>query len=101
MGTAERAAELLRALAHPVRLQIVELLSNHDHRCVHELVEQLAVSQPAVSQHLQVLRAAELVIGTRVGKEVRYRLSDHHVAHIVLDSLAHADESAAAERTVS
>jgi len=98
MSTAERAAELLRALAHPVRLQIVEQLSSHDHRCVHELVDQLGVAQPAVSQHLQVLRAAHLVIGTRVGKEVRYRLSDHHVAHIVLDSLAHADEG---ERTVS
>ena len=92
IGTAERAAELLRALAHPLRLQIVEQLSAHEHRCVHELVGELGAPQPTVSQHLQVLRAAQLVIGTRVGKEVRYRLSDDHVAHIVLDSLAHADE---------
>lgn len=93
MATAERAAEILRALAHPLRLQIVEQLSAHENRCVHELVDELAAPQPTVSQHLRVLRSAQLVIGTRDGKEVRYSLTDHHVAHIVLDSLAHADET--------
>lgn len=83
---------MLRALAHPLRLQIVEQLSEHEHRCVHELVDALAAPQPAVSQHLQVLRAARLVEGRRLGKEVRYSLTDHHVSHIVLDSIAHAQE---------
>lgn len=83
---------MLRALAHPLRLQIVEQLSEHEHRCVHELVDALGAPQPSVSQHLQVLRAARLVEGHRRGKEVRYSLADHHVSHIVLDSIAHAQE---------
>lgn len=89
---AAKASEMLRALSHPLRLQIVEQLSIHEHRCVHELVDSLAAPQPAVSQHLRVLRAARLVVGQRVGKEVRYALIDNHVSHIVVDALAHARE---------
>lgn len=89
---AVKASEMLRALSHPLRLQIVEQLSIHEHRCVHELVASLGAPQPAVSQHLQVLRAARLVVGQRVGKEVRYSLSDNHVSHIVIDALAHVQE---------
>lgn len=85
---------MLRALSHPLRLQIVEQLSVHEHRCVNELVDSLGAPQPAVSQHLRVLRGARLVVGRRVGKEVRYSLSDNHVAHIVIDALAHAEEPA-------
>jgi DNA-binding transcriptional ArsR family regulator len=89
---AVKASEMLRALSHPLRLQIVEQLSVHEHRCVHELVDSLGAPQPTVSQHLRVLRGARLVVGRRVGKEVRYSLSDSHVSHIVLDALAHAEE---------
>lgn len=85
------AAALLKALAHPGRLQIVAELSESD-RCVHELVDALGIAQPTVSQHLQVLRAARLVTASRVGKENRYTLTDHHVSHIVGDAIAHASE---------
>ena len=85
------AAALLKALAHPRRLQIVAELADQD-RCVHELVDALGIAQPTVSQHLQVLRAARLVTATRVGKENRYTLADHHVSHIVGDAIAHAAE---------
>ncbi|MFK7919365.1 MAG: ArsR/SmtB family transcription factor [Ilumatobacter sp.] len=85
------AAALLKALAHPGRLQIVSELTDAD-RCVHELVDALGIAQPTVSQHLQVLRAARLVTATRVGKENRYTLVDHHVSHIAGDAIAHADE---------
>lgn len=85
------AATLLKALAHPRRLQIVTELGQGD-RCVHDLVDALGIAQPTVSQHLQVLRAARLVTATRVGKENRYTLADHHVGHIVTDAIAHANE---------
>jgi DNA-binding transcriptional ArsR family regulator len=85
-------AELLRALAHPARLQIAVELDRGD-RCVHELTDLLGLAQPTISQHLQVLRAARLVTGTRVGREIRYSLSDHHVGHIAIDAVAHAAES--------
>ncbi|SPM35973.1 DNA-binding transcriptional regulator, ArsR family [Mycobacterium rhizamassiliense] len=87
----DAAGELLRALAAPVRIAIV-LQLRESHRCVHELVDALGVPQPLVSQHLKILKAAGVVTGERSGREVLYRLADHHLAHIVVDAVAHASE---------
>jgi ArsR family transcriptional regulator len=88
----ENAGELLRALSAPVRIAIV-LQLHEGARCVHELVEALNVTQPLISQHLRVLKAAELVRGQRRGREVVYTLVDDHLAHIVIDAVAHAQEN--------
>ena len=78
----DTAGDLLRALAAPVRIAIV-LQLRESSRCVHELVDALGVPQPLVSQHLRILKAAGVVAGERSGREVHYRLVDHHLAHIV------------------
>jgi ArsR family transcriptional regulator, zinc-responsive transcriptional repressor len=88
----EAAAALLKALVAPIRLALVDLLSEAP-RCVHELVAALDAPQPLVSQHLKVLRSAGLVATTRRGREVVYRLADEHVAHVVQDAVTHAGES--------
>jgi DNA-binding transcriptional ArsR family regulator len=85
------AGDLLRALAAPVRIAIVLQLRTSP-RCVHELVDALAVTQPLISQHLRVLKAAGVVRGDRRGREVVYRLVDDHLAHIVVDAVAHVEE---------
>ncbi|HVQ89052.1 MAG TPA: metalloregulator ArsR/SmtB family transcription factor [Actinomycetes bacterium] len=85
------AGELFRALSSPVRVALVSELTAGD-RCVHELVDSLGLPQPLVSQHLRVLRGADLVEGIRRGREVAYRLTDEHVAHIVSDAVHHAEE---------
>lgn len=87
------AGDLLRALSAPVRIAIVLELREAD-RCVHELVDALGVAQPLISQHLRVLKAAGVVHGERHGREVVYRLVDEHLAHIVVDAVAHAEEGA-------
>jgi ArsR family transcriptional regulator len=87
----DNAGEVLRALAAPVRIAIVLQLREAG-RCVHELVGALGVSQPLISQHLRVLKAAGVVRGERNGREVLYELVDDHLAHIVLDAVAHAEE---------
>ncbi len=87
----DAAGELLRALAAPVRIAIV-LQLRESHRCVHELVDALGVPQPLISQHLRILKGAGVVAGERAGREVLYRLADHHLAHIVVDAVAHAAE---------
>ncbi|PRX47091.1 ArsR family transcriptional regulator [Prauserella shujinwangii] len=92
-GTLADAGELLRALAAPVRIAIVLQLREGD-RCVHELVDALDVAQPLISQHLRVLKAAGVVHGERRGREVAYRLVDDHLAHIVVDAVAHVQEEA-------
>jgi DNA-binding transcriptional ArsR family regulator len=86
-----RATDLLKTLANSHRLAIVMRLAGGPH-CVHELVDALGVSQPLVSQHLRLLRSAGLVHGERRGREIAYSLSDDHVAHIVIDAVAHAAE---------
>ena len=88
------AVELLKALAAPVRLALVEELSRSP-RCVHELVDAVGVSQSLVSQHLRVLRGAGVVRGARRGREIAYSLVDEHIAHIVADAVSHAGEAPA------
>jgi DNA-binding transcriptional ArsR family regulator len=87
----EAASALLKALVAPMRLALVDLLSEAP-RCVHELVGALDAPQPLVSQHLKVLKSAGLVATTRRGREIVYRLADDHVAHVVRDAVAHARE---------
>jgi DNA-binding transcriptional ArsR family regulator len=89
----DTAGDLLRALAAPVRIAIV-LQLRESSRCVHELVDALGVPQPLVSQHLRILKSAGVVAGERTGREVHYRLVDHHLAEIVLAAVAHAGEYA-------
>jgi ArsR family transcriptional regulator, zinc-responsive transcriptional repressor len=87
----DTAGDLLRALAAPVRIALV-LQLRESSRCVHELVDALEVPQPLVSQHLRILKAAGVVAGERSGREVMYRLVDHHLADIVVAAVTHAAE---------
>ena len=87
----DRAGELLRALAAPVRIAIVLQLRESE-QCVHELVTALDLPQPLVSQHLRVLKTAGVVAGQRSGREVLYRLVDDHLAEIVVAAVSHARE---------
>lgn len=84
-----KGAELLKAMAHPLRLSMLASLVDEP-RCVHELVELTAATQPLVSQHLRVLRGADLVRSERRGREVVYSLADDHIHHIVVDTVDHA-----------
>ncbi len=90
------AAELFRALASPVRVGLLVELSREE-RCVHDLVDALAVAQPLVSQHLRILRGAGLVTSRRRGREVVYSLRDEHIAHIVRDAVHHVAEQPTVE----
>lgn len=85
------AGDLLRAIAAPVRIAIV-LQLNESPCCVHELVDALQTPQSLVSQHLRILKAARVVAGERVGREVMYRLVDDHLAGIVVAAVVHAAE---------
>ena len=82
---------VLDSLADPTRREILALVRRKP-SSVQEIADQLPVSRPAVSQHLKILKAAGVVTGERSGREVLYRLADHHLAHIVLDAVAHAGE---------
>lgn len=68
-------AAFFRALAHPVRIRILEILVRGE-RSVQELQETLGVDQPVVSQQLAVLRATNIVSGKKEGVSVRYTVRD-------------------------
>ena len=71
-------AEILRTLASPRRLEILHALARGPIE-VGRLAEAIGATQPNVSQHLGVLRAAGIVEAERDGREVRYRLTDPEV----------------------
>jgi DNA-binding transcriptional ArsR family regulator len=68
-------ADFFRALAHPIRIRILETLGEGE-RSVQELQAALRLDQPVVSQQLAVLRAKNIVTSRKVGTTVRYALSD-------------------------
>ena len=72
-------ADLCKALAHPVRLEILDLLSKREHT-VEELTKLTGSGQSNLSQHLAALRQQKLVIPRRAGMNVYYDLSNPKIA---------------------
>ncbi len=66
-------ARVMKAMAHPTRLFIVEELSQRE-RCVHELTEMVGVDMSTVSKHLALLKSVGIVTDERRGNEVYYSL---------------------------
>ena len=62
----------LKALAHPIRLGMMERLAQEPEICACDLGDAFAVSQPTVSEHLRVLREAGLVRTRREGNNICY-----------------------------
>ncbi len=69
----EARAKIIKALAHPSRLFIVEELKKEE-RCVNELTEMIGADVSTVSKHLTVLKNAGLVIDEKRGNCIYYRL---------------------------
>ncbi|WP_096274518.1 ArsR/SmtB family transcription factor [Paucisalibacillus globulus] len=68
-------ADFFKALAHPIRIRILELLAHGD-KSVNEIQTLLNSEGSAVSQQLSVLRSKNIVSGTKEGKLVIYSLRD-------------------------
>jgi ArsR family transcriptional regulator len=92
---------MLKALADPTRLRIVQLLNGREELCVCEIVDALQVPQYSVSRHLGVLKAAGLVVDWRQGKWMHYafdpKLSDEERG-VVVAVCARAQQEAVARR---
>lgn len=92
----EGSAELLRAIAHPVRLQILCAIKDQA-RAVSDIEEATGISQPGLSQQLAILRKADLVVTRREGKQVFYRVDSERMeaASDLLAALAGSNSVAA------
>jgi DNA-binding transcriptional ArsR family regulator len=71
----ENATETLRAIAHPHRLLIVEMLHQSDALNVSEIFSKLNIEQAVASHHLRILKDKGVVIARRDGKNTYYALS--------------------------
>jgi predicted transcriptional regulator len=80
----ENLAFIFKALAHPVRIQIVAGLMKKDECHVNKMVEKLCLPQPVISQHLTVLKAAGIIIGCRKGNLICYKLVNEQVRTMLL-----------------
>ncbi len=72
-GQAKQRAEVLKAVAHPVRVMIVDALQRGE-RCVCDLNRMVTINQSNFSRHLAVLKKAGIVTDRRAGMKVFYRL---------------------------
>jgi ArsR family transcriptional regulator len=79
---AEHVAEVMKAVAHPVRLQIVELLEKRE-MCVGDIVEALGGKQAITSQQLNMMRDRGVLSCRRDGNKVFYRIEDTNVIKLL------------------
>lgn len=76
-------AEMLKTIAHPVRLCIVKGLIEKGECNVTHMQTCLDIPQSTVSQHLQKLKSAGIITGVRSGLEINYSICDQRVIQLV------------------
>lgn len=84
---AVRVADILKAVAHPLRLRLIALLCKSDME-VNELADRVGVIQPLVSQQLRILRMHRLVDVSRANGRASYRLLEPRLRDLV-DCMEH------------
>jgi len=77
------SSEVLRALAHPLRMSILEFVDKHKTINVNKIYNTLKLEQSITSQHLRILRTAGVVDTRRDGKFIYYTLNYPRIAQVV------------------
>lgn len=77
------AAEILKCIGHPVRLEILELLDDRGELQVSAIHESLEIDQPIASQHLNLMRDKGILESRRSGVNVFYRIRDEKVIRVL------------------
>lgn len=81
-GKLDQSAEVLRALAHPLRLKILGFIDKHTKINVNKIYNTLKLEQSITSQHLRILRNVELVKTKRDGKFIYYSINYEKVRRV-------------------
>lgn len=89
---AQERAEVLKALAHPTRAYIVDLIARDGAHCVCELTDRIGVDTSTVSRHLSVLKSAGILFDRKEGTTVYYDLACNCIADFMrgLDTVLRA-----------
>ena len=91
----KNAAMTLRAINHKLRQQIVKLLEENKRMNVTDIYVKLRLEQSVASQHLAILRRANIVITERDGKFIHYALNHNRIAAVAkfVNELVHSEEA--------
>ncbi len=79
----ELAASKLRAMAHPMRIAIIDLLTENKKLTVTEIYERLSIEQASASHHLNILKNKGLLESKRDGKMILYSLKTTVLANVI------------------
>jgi ArsR family transcriptional regulator len=84
----QTSSEVLRAVAHPLRMKILEFIDRNEEINVNKIYNTLGLEQSITSQHLRILRQADLVSTERDGKYIHYSINYDKLSNTV-DSIKH------------
>ncbi len=79
----EMAASKLRAIAHPMRIAIIDLLNESPKLSVTEIYKKLGIEQASASHHLNILKNKGVLISKRDGKKIFYSLKNISLTEII------------------
>lgn len=65
--------QIVHIVTDATRFRLLQLLLNH-HYCVKALSKKLGISEPAVSQHMRVLKQCQIVEGVKIGRQIHYQI---------------------------
>jgi ArsR family transcriptional regulator len=77
------STELMRALAHPLRLKILEFLDQNKSIQVNQIYNTLKIEQSIASQHLRILKNAGVLVADKDGKYMHYTIDYQKVSNAV------------------
>ena len=78
-------ADIFKSLGDPTRLEIIDLLTKSKNLCVGVIAEKTGMSQPAISQHLKVLKNAGILNAQKMGPEVHYTINQEKITQLKND----------------
>lgn len=79
----EKAANRLKAMAHPVRIAIIEMLEAEGPLCVSDIFVKLDIEQASASHHLNILKNRDILKSERTGKNIIYSLNNEIIGELV------------------
>ena len=79
----ENAASKLRAMAHPMRIAIIDMLNEVEMMSVTEIYERLEIEQASASHHLNILKNKGVLVSKRDGKKIFYALKSKTINQII------------------
>ncbi len=82
VGKLKRVSEILKAIAHPTRLNVLEALELHKRLTVNELMQLTDTTQSLLSNHLIKMKDKGILKSERDGKNIYYELVDEHLLNI-------------------